>query len=60
MTGDDIEATAASTDERRRVRLARIEAEQAHGEASVERYGREHVRPTFAVLGHAAGKRRRR
>src|SRR6185295_4799838 len=34
-------------------RLAQIEAEQAHGERLIERYGREQPRQQFAVVGHA-------
>jgi hypothetical protein len=44
----------------RRLRLAQIEAEQAHGQQLAERYGRSDFRPRFAVLGHGHGKRRRR
>lgn len=53
-------ATAASTDARRLARLAQIEAEQEHGRQLIARYGRETVRPRFAVVGHAGMKRRRR
>jgi len=41
-------------------RLAQIEAEQAHGERLIERYGREQPRQQFAVVGHAGMKQRRR
>jgi hypothetical protein len=61
--GDDaepIEATAASTDARGAMRLAQIEADQAHGEQLLQRYGRTELRQRFAVLGHANMKQRRR
>lgn len=47
-------------DERRRARQARIDAEQAHGEQLLARYGREDRRRQFASVGHAPAKRRRR
>jgi hypothetical protein len=47
-------------DERRRARQAQIEAEQAHGEQLLARYGREDRRRQFASVGHAPAKRRRR
>jgi len=49
-----------TADERRRARQAQIEAEQAHGEQLLARYGREMPRRAFAVVGHAGAKRRRR
>jgi hypothetical protein len=58
--GKGIEVMAASMDERRRARLAHIEAEQAHGEELLKRYGREQTRQARAVVGYAAAKRKRR
>jgi hypothetical protein len=57
---DDTEAPASPADERRRSRLAAIEAELEHGRQMAERYGREQPRERFAVLGHSASKGRRR
>jgi len=47
-------------DEPRRARQAQIDAEQAHGEQLLARYGREQPRRAFASVGHANTKRKRR
>jgi hypothetical protein len=58
ITADDTEpADATPADDRRRARQAQIEAEQAHGEQLIERYGRTDMRPRFAAVGHANTKR---
>jgi hypothetical protein len=60
MTGDDTEQNDGNpSDERRRARRAQIEAEQAHGEQLLARYGREDHRRQYASVGHAGAKRRR-
>jgi hypothetical protein len=50
----------APWEKNRRLRLAQIAAEQAHGEQLLDRYGSGEVRPRFAFVGRAAAKRRRR
>ena len=60
---DETEAVpgpASPADQRRRARLAQIEAEQQHGRQLVERYGRDDRRPRFAFVGRAETKQRRR
>jgi hypothetical protein len=59
---DQSEAAAPTlpADERRRARQAQIEAEQAHGEQLLARYGRDVRRERFASVGYAPAKRRRR
>jgi hypothetical protein len=44
----------------RRARQAQIDAEQAHGESLISRYGRTDFRERLAAVGHAGAKRRRR
>jgi hypothetical protein len=61
----DADETAAAEalepwERNRRLRLALIDAEQAHGQLLAERYGRSDPRPRFAAVGHRNGKRRRR
>ena len=61
MTGDDAEPTeGAPADQRRRARLAQIEAEQEHGRQLLARYGGEQPCQRFAAVGHVHVKRRRR
>jgi hypothetical protein len=65
MTEDDAQGQAPANptevaDERRRARLAQLEADNEHGRQLIERYGRETGRLRRAVVGYAGAKRRRR
>ena len=52
---------AAKADaERRRARLARIEADNEHGRQLIDRYGDAGPRPQYAHVAYPNKKRRRR
>ena len=46
--------------ERRRARLARIEADNEHGRQLMDRYGNDGPRPQYAHVAYQNKKRRRR
>lgn len=50
----------AAIAERRRVRLARLEADNEHGRQLMDRYGHDGPRPRFAHVAYESTKKRRR